>query len=99
MTTLDHDDYGARLSGIYAEQLQGMRDGLLAVNRNVLIYIAEGRERAREQHEQGKQLTAAIKQLGVCAVELGHIKAWGRIQSGVIAVLLIGVIALLIKVF
>jgi hypothetical protein len=93
---VERDDYGDRLTRVYAEQLQGMRDGLNAVNRNVLQYIAEGRER-------GKQIDSMIIQLGVCANELAHLKFWGRVLIGVIAGLGIGlglgVVALLIKVF
>lgn len=84
--------YAQRLSTLYAEQVMGLRAQLQAVDRNVMLYIAEGRER-------GAQIEAAIKQLGVCSVELGHIKAWGRVQFVVSAALALGVIALLIKVF
>jgi hypothetical protein len=92
MTLREEDEYGNRLTRIYAEQYAGLRDSLNAVNRNVLLYIAEGRER-------GEQIDTMIVRLGVCASELTHIKFWGRILIGVIAALVVGVIALLVRVF
>lgn len=92
MSATERDEYGVRLAAGYAEQVAGLRDQVRAVDRNVLQYILEGRER-------GAQINAAIVQLGACAAELGHIKLWGRVLVGVSAALVVCVIALLIKVF
>jgi hypothetical protein len=96
MAATEHDEYRERLTRTYAEQLQGMRDGLLAVNRNVLLYIAEGRER-------GKQIDAMLGRQAECAAELTLIKVWGRafflVASVAILLLSAGVVALLMKVF
>jgi hypothetical protein len=88
----ERDEYGNRLSTIYAEQYAGLRSQLAAVDRNVLRFITEGRER-------GDQIDTMIVQLGICANELTHIKFWGRVLILVIALLCLGVIALMIKVF
>lgn len=88
----ERDEYGNRLSTIYAEQYAGLRSQLAAVDRNVLRFITEGRER-------GDQIDTMIVQLGICANELTHIKFWGRVLILVITLLCLGVIALMIKVF
>jgi hypothetical protein len=93
---VERDDFAARLAERYAEQYAGVRQQIAAVDRNVMNFIAEGRER-------GRQIDTMIIQLGVCANELAHLKFWGRVLIGVIAGLGIGlgfgVVALLIKVF
>ena len=88
----EEDEYGHRLTRIYAEQYAGLRDGLNAVNRNVLLYIAEGRER-------GQQIDKMLISLANCGSELTHIRRWQRVVIITLMVLGIGVIALLIRVF
>jgi len=92
----EEDDYGARLSRIYAEKYEGLRQQLSAVDRNVLKFIAEGRDR-------GIVLDAAMKQFTICATEIKFMKFWGGVAVCVFGLAFIllyaGVIALLIKVF
>lgn len=94
--TLERDDFATRLTERYAEQYAGLRQQLAAVDRNVMKFIAEGRDR-------GEQIDVALKQLVVCANELRAIKTWARSSTfiGVSAILLlgVGVVALLIEVF
>ena len=89
---LEREDFAARLSERYAEQYAGLRQQVSAVDRNVLRFIAEGRER-------GEQIDKMIAGLTNCAMELTHIKRWQRVVIIAMAILGIGVIALLIKVF
>jgi len=88
----ERDDYAARLSERYAEKYEGLRQQLAAVDRNVLRFIAEGRDR-------GIQIDKMIAGLTDCATELTHIKLWQRVLIGAIVVLFVGVVALLIRVF
>jgi len=93
MAAVERDDgFAARLTERYAEQVAGLRQQLSAVDRNVLRFIAEGRDR-------GEQIDKMIASLGTCASELGHIKVWQRVLIGAIVILGVGVVALLIKVF
>jgi len=89
---LEREDFAARLSERYAEQYAGLRQQVSAVDGNVLRFIAEGRER-------GEQIDKMIAGLTNCAMELTHIKRWQRVVIIAMAILGIGVIALLIKVF
>ncbi len=89
---LEREDFASRLTERYAEQYAGLRQQLAAVDRNVLKFIAEGRDR-------GEQIDKMIAGLTNCAGELVHIKRWQRVVIISLMVLGIGVIALLIKVF
>jgi hypothetical protein len=95
----ERDDYAARLSERYAEKYEGLRQQIAAMDRNVLRLIAEGRDRGEVVESVVVQVQSAVGQLGICANELMHIKFWGRILIGVIALLVIGMIALLVRVF
>lgn len=103
------EDYGSSLTQHYAEQYAGLRDGLAAVNRNVLTYIADTRENRDEGRKRGEQIDvmaaqveAMVAQLTLCAAELGRLKSLTWAQRGLaiaVTILACGVIALLIKVF
>ena len=67
MAAHEYDDYGERITRVYAEQLDGMRQGLLAVNRNVLRYIADGRDRGEQIDALAVQLDTVARQSEVTA--------------------------------
>jgi len=89
---LEREDFAARLNERYAEQYAGLRQQLAAVDRNVMRFIAEGRER-------GEQIDKMIMSLANCASELTHIRHWQRVVIAAIIILGVGVVALLIKIF
>lgn len=91
----EREDFEQRVTNVYAEQVSGLRQQLAAVDRNVMTYILDGRER-------GKQIEAIAAQLGTCATELGQLKQIKGWQRGIVialVVLAVGVGALLVKVF
>ena len=89
---LERDDFASRLTERYAEQYAGLRQQVSAVDRNVMRFIAEGRER-------GEQIDKMIMSLANCANELTHIRHWQRVVIAAIIILGVGVVALLIKIF
>ena len=81
-----------RLTEMYVEQVAGLRQQMAAVDRNVMRYIAEGRDR-------GVQIDAVLDQLTSCAVELQAIGRERWVIRVALALLALGVGALLVKVF
>lgn len=95
MAATEHDPDRAlseRLTEVYVEQLAGLRAQLSAVDRNVMRYIGEGRDR-------GEQIDAVLTQLTACAVELQTIARERWVIRAALLLLAMGVGALLIKVF
>ena len=88
----DEDEYGHRLQLIYSEQVAGLRQQLQAVDRNVLRFISEGRDRS-------EQIDRMLGALTTCASELTHIRQWQRVVIVAMIVLGVGVAALLVRVF
>lgn len=91
-TERDSDDFERRVTSVYAEQVAGLRQQLSAVDRNVMRYIGEGRDR-------GVQIDAVLTQLTACAVELQAIGRERWVIRAALLLLAAGVGALLIKVF
>jgi hypothetical protein len=88
----ERDDFEQRVTSVYAEQVAGLRQQLAAVDRNVMTYILDGRER-------GKQIDAVLDRLTACAVELQAIGRERWVIRVALLLLALGVGALLVKVF